>query len=204
MGTTAVTEVIVASGNAGKVREIGEILADQPYALSSLRDHWSPVPDIPETGATFEENARLKASWVYAQKQVWAMADDSGLEVDALNGEPGVLSARYAGDGATDAQNLQKLLDALHGVEEPQRTARFRCVVALMIGADETVIAEGRCEGYIVEQPRGDGGFGYDPVFVPEGFTHTFAELDQDTKNAISHRGKALRALRGKLVHRDT
>ncbi len=196
-------EIIVASGNRGKLREITELLSDMPLTLSGLRDHWDPPPDIPETGATFEENARLKAKWVHERTGVWALADDSGLEVDALRGAPGVYSARYAGEGAGDEANLRKLLKEMEGVPEQSRTARFRCVVVLMAAADLAYVAQGVCNGRIVGEPCGSNGFGYDPVFVPDGFRRTFAQLDEGVKNAISHRGKALVNLRKELVRLD-
>ncbi|MBD3241432.1 MAG: RdgB/HAM1 family non-canonical purine NTP pyrophosphatase [Chitinivibrionales bacterium] len=195
--------VIVATGNLGKLREIGEILSDMPLVITSLRDHWDPLPQIPETGSTFEENARLKAAWVHERAGEWSLADDSGLEVDALDGAPGVYSARYAGEGAGDEANLRKLLEQMDTVSEEQRTARFRCVVVLMTAPDRVYVAQGVCNGRIVREPLGAKGFGYDPVFVPDGFSHTFAQLDQGVKNAISHRGKALMNLRKELVRLD-
>lgn len=196
-------EVIVATGNRGKLREILEILSDMPLNLTGLRDHWNPPPDIPETGSTFEENARLKAAWVHERTGLWSLADDSGLEVDALQGAPGVYSARYAGEGAGDEANLRKLLQQMDGVPDERRTARFRCVVVLMSGPDRVYVAQGVCDGRIVREPAGTNGFGYDPVFVPDGFRRTFAQLDEGVKNAISHRGKALVNLRKELVRLD-
>jgi len=192
--------VIVASANKGKLREIAQLLAGFPFDAIPLAQRMQPVPAIPETGATFEENARMKAAWVFERTGEWALADDSGLEVDALDGAPGVHSARYAGDGAGDAANLRKLLAALAAVPAEQRAARFRCVIALMTGPGAVLVASGVCNGRIIDTPRGSAGFGYDPVFVPDGFTHTFAELDEGVKNAISHRGKALLNLRKELV----
>jgi len=194
--------VIAATSNAGKLREIREILADLPFEVTSLRDHWDPVPSIPETGLTFEENARQKVTWVYERKGLWTLADDSGLEVDALGSAPGVLSARYAGEGADDEANVRKLLGQLAGVGAGERTARFRCAMVLIVGDSDRIITEGVCQGRILEEPAGTGGFGYDPVFVPEGFSHTFAELEDGVKNAVSHRAKALRKLRRELVNR--
>lgn len=193
------TEIIIATSNQGKVREILEICADLPIVLTSLSDHWKEVPEIPETGETFLDNARIKAEWVRERRSTWVLADDSGLEVDALEGRPGVLSSRYAGQHADDRENVVKLLSALGGVPAEKRTARFRCVMVLLGPAGETVTAEGVCEGRIGFEPRGEGGFGYDPVFIPEGFAETFAELDAGMKNRISHRGLALQTLRGRL-----
>lgn len=190
--------IIVATGNAGKLREIRELLAGLPLDLSSLADHWNPVPQIPETSATFLGNALIKAEWVFNRKQgaVWALADDSGLEVDALHGAPGVTSARFAGERADTMANNKKLLALLDGVRPELRTARFRCVVVLKTASDAYYKAEGVCEGRIIEKPCGSGGFGYDPLFVPEGHACTFAELPAEEKHAISHRGKAFELVR--------
>jgi XTP/dITP diphosphohydrolase len=190
--------VVIATTNLGKVKEILSLLLDFPFVLSSLRDHFDPVPSIPENGDTFEENARIKADWVYSQLGQWTIADDSGLEVDFLKGAPGVHSARYAGLHATDAENNKKLLAALDGVPEGQRSARFRCTIAFK--TDETIlVAHGKCEGRIGLAPAGDTGFGYDPLFIPFGFHRTFSELDLHVKNAISHRCKALLNLRKEI-----
>ncbi|MBN1131001.1 MAG: RdgB/HAM1 family non-canonical purine NTP pyrophosphatase [Chitinispirillaceae bacterium] len=188
--------IIVATGNQGKLGEIREILHGLPFSLTSLADHWDPVPVIPETGDTFLENARQKAAWVFERMGTWTLADDSGLEVDVLGGAPGVKSARYAGLDGNSAKNNRKLLRELDGVDFPLRTARFKCLVVLMTAADAYYSAEGVCEGRIIHIPRGNGGFGYDPLFVPEGFDRTFAEIGPLEKNAISHRGKALERLR--------
>lgn len=180
----------------GKLREIREICRGLPFEFSSLKDHFDPVPSIPEDGATFLENARQKAEWVYSRTKIWALADDSGLEVDFLNGQPGVHSARYAGEHASDAQRIDKLLAACEECHEGLRTARFRCAVVLACGDNDEIIGEGTCEGRIGFAPRGSDGFGYDPLFFPDGFDRTFAELAAEEKNVISHRGKALAALR--------
>jgi XTP/dITP diphosphohydrolase len=193
-------DIIVATGNPGKLREFTEMLADFPIRLTSLRDHFNPLPAIPEAGATFEENSRIKAEWVFQQTGAWVMADDSGLEVDALGGMPGVRSARFAGDAATDQANVAKLLDSLKNVPHGQRGARFRCVITLITGKNRRQIASGICEGHIGFEPQGENGFGYDPVFIPVGFSSTFSQLDQSIKNMISHRGKALLNLRKELV----
>jgi XTP/dITP diphosphohydrolase len=192
-------QIIVATGNAGKLREIREILNDLPLQITSLADYWEPVPDIPESGDTFLENALQKAAWVFGRKGVWTLADDSGIEVDALSDEPGVKSARYAGKGAGAAANNSKLLSALEGIAPERRTARFRCVVVLMTAADSYFTAQGVCEGRIIGAPRGGRGFGYDPLFIPAGFDRTFAELEAAEKNPISHRGRALEELRRHL-----
>ena len=189
-------QVIVATGNRGKLREIGEICRGLPFEFLALKDRFDPVPVIPEDGRTFLENARQKAQWVYSRTKVWSLADDSGLEVDFLGGMPGVQSARYAGNGASDAQRISKLLAACAQCPAEKRTARFRCVVVFIRGDGDEIIGEGTCEGRIGYEPKGSDGFGYDPVFYPSGYDRTFAELAAQEKNAISHRGKALRALR--------
>jgi XTP/dITP diphosphohydrolase len=187
-------KIFIASKNQGKVKEIKSILSGFNIEFFSLID--SPnIPDIEETGTTFEENAFIKAKAVYDKVQIPVLADDSGLEVDYLGGVPGVYSARYAGKNATDAQNCKKLLVELDGVESKNRTARFKCILVLYDGVSKRFF-EGACEGNIITSPRGTGGFGYDPLFVPEGYEKTFAELDLSTKNKISHRGKALASLK--------
>jgi XTP/dITP diphosphohydrolase len=192
--------IILATGNTGKVREFSELLSDFPLRLTSLRDHFNPLPEIPETGSTFEENSRIKAAWVFDRTGEFALADDSGLEVDFLNGEPGVRSARYAGERATDAANLEKLITALRDAGPSQRTARFRCVITLITARNRMRTAAGVCEGHIGFEAQGVNGFGYDPVFIPHGFSSTFAQLDPGIKNLISHRGKALLNLRKEFV----
>lgn len=192
-------EIILATGNKGKLREFREILNTYDVALSSLADHWDPVPVIPETGMTFQENARLKAQWVYDRKKKWVMADDSGLEVDALGGRPGVRSARFAGDNADSAANNRLLLELLADVPPERRTARFKCALVLVTAAESYFTAVGVCEGTIASAPRGKEGFGYDPLFVPVGYTQTFAELGAVEKHAISHRGRAIEKVRDYL-----
>jgi XTP/dITP diphosphohydrolase len=192
-------EIIVATGNRGQLEEIKTLLGDMPVALTSLRDYWDPVVAIPEDGETFQENAFGKARWVFSRTGRPSLADDSGLEVDFLNGQPGVRSARFAGEGANDKKNLEKLLMLLQGCPQEMRQARFRCVLALIVSEKETIFAEGTCEGVIADGPAGNNGFGYDPVFVPEGFDRSFAQLDSRVKNRISHRGKALFELKKKL-----
>ena len=188
-------DLIIATRNPGKVREIGEVLAGLEVRLLSLAD-LPGAPDVQETGATFEENARAKALAVARWSGKMALADDSGLEVEALGGEPGVLSNRYAGEGAGDADRIAKVLRLMEEVPDERRTARFRCAAALASPDGRMSVVEGVVEGRITRAPRGAGGFGYDPVFVPEGHRRTMAELTPDEKNRISHRGRALRALR--------
>jgi XTP/dITP diphosphohydrolase len=196
-------KIIVATKNAGKLKEIKEFLSDSGIDLLSLAD-FPEMQDIPETGGTFEENAWIKAKTVYDRVQVCTpvciLADDSGLEVDYLNGRPGVHSARYAGEHATDSDNRQKLLRELKHVAPHNRDARFVCVIVLYDGTRKHVF-KGVCEGMIADAPRGENGFGYDPLFIPEGSAQTFAELDSETKNKISHRGKALAELKEYLQH---
>jgi XTP/dITP diphosphohydrolase len=190
---------VLATANPDKAREIREILGGSIRLLSRPAD----VPDVEETGATLEDNARLKAAALSEATGSAAIADDTGLEVDALGGAPGVHSARYAGDGASYADNVAKLLEALTAVQGAEaRRARFRTVaVAVWPGGGE-VVAEGSVEGRIAEAPRGGNGFGYDPVFVADGTGGaTLAELDAARKHAVSHRGRAFRALAAGLGH---
>jgi XTP/dITP diphosphohydrolase len=192
-----VPRLLLATANPGKLRELRAILAGVPVELVGLDDAGlGPPPAVAETGLTFRENALLKARAYAGWAGLAAVADDSGLEVDALGGAPGVRSARYAGQGAGDRDNLDKLLRALAGVPPERRTARFRCAAVLVDPALGTWEAEAAWEGHLLEQPRGSGGFGYDPIFVPLGWDRTSAEVDAATKDAASHRGRAFRALR--------
>ncbi|MDR3013588.1 MAG: RdgB/HAM1 family non-canonical purine NTP pyrophosphatase [Chitinispirillales bacterium] len=194
-------EIIIATGNLGKVVEFREMLSGLNIALTSLADHFNPLPNIVEDGSTFYENAKIKADWVYEHTGgIWSLADDSGLEVDALNGAPGVISAVYSGDGATAASNNEKLLNELRGVPDDKRTARFKCVLVLKTGADTYLTAEGTCEGRIINETVGDKGFGYDPLFIPDSFTQTFAQISSEDKNRISHRGVAIKKLYTELM----
>ena len=197
-GTAASPErVILASANPKKVVELREILGD----LFELVPRPEDVPEVVEDAETFVGNARLKASALLAATGLAALADDSGLEVDALGGEPGVHSARYAGEAATDTDNVTRLLAEL--ADHPdleERRARFRCVIVLQRPDGTEVVAEGSVDGHIAAAPRGEGGFGYDPVFVPDaGGGRTFAEMGQIAKHAISHRGHALADLQAQL-----
>jgi XTP/dITP diphosphohydrolase len=189
--------LLLASANPGKLRELRAILRGLPVALVGLADTGAgEPPEVAETGATFLDNALEKARAYAAWSGLAAVADDSGLEVDALGGAPGVRSARYAGEGAGDRANLDKLLAELAGVPPERRTARFRCAAVLVDRDLGEWHAEGTWEGRLLEGPRGTGGFGYDPVFVPDGWDRTSAEVDPATKDAASHRGRAFRALR--------
>jgi XTP/dITP diphosphohydrolase len=194
-----VTSVVLASGNAGKLRELEALLAPLGFTVTPQSAFAIETP--PETGTTFVENALLKARYAARLTGRPALADDSGIELDALQGRPGVYSARYAGEGASDADNLQKMLLELSGVPPAKRTGRYQCVIVLVTDANDSapVIAQGTWEGQITTEPRGSGGFGYDPIFLPAGFDRTAAELSPAEKNAISHRGRALRALVVKL-----
>jgi len=184
-------ELLIATNNAGKLREYAELLSDLAIELRGLSDFGIDV-DVEETGETFEQNAALKASTYAALAGVPILADDSGLCIDHLSGAPGVRSARYAGVHATDADRISKVLSELNGVHDADRTARFICVIALA-DADGKIVASanGSCEGKITGGPRGASGFGYDPIFLPDGFDKTFGELDAQTKNQISHRANA-------------
>ena len=185
-------KLVLATRNEGKVREIGELLKDQNgVELLSLRNY-PDAPDVVEDGKTYEENAIKKASILAEYTGHLTIADDSGLAVDALDGAPGVHSARYAGENASDEDRIVKLLDALRDVPDDRRSGRFVCAVAIAEPLDQAQIVRGVCEGRIIRTPRGTAGFGYDPIFVPMGYDKTFAELGDEIKNQISHRAKAL------------
>ena len=192
-------QIAVASHNAHKLREIARICKDWPVAWLTVENHEGPWPEVEETGSTYLENARLKAEAGAAALGLPALADDSGIEVDALGGRPGPRSARFAGEDATDERNLQELTRALKGVPGSGRTARYRCLAVLAFPDGEEVSAEGICEGILLTKPRGSRGFGYDPIFVPAGWEETMAELTDEEKDRISHRGRALRGLRDVL-----
>jgi XTP/dITP diphosphohydrolase len=189
--------LLLASANQGKLRELRGILDGLPVELVGLTEAGlGAPPEVEETGDTFLANALLKGRAYTAWSGLAAVADDSGLEVDTLGGAPGVRSARYAGQGAGDQDNLDKLLAALDGVPPERRTARFRCAAVLVDPGVGEWHAEAAWEGRVLEAPRGSGGFGYDPVFLPDGWDRTSAQVDQATKDAASHRGRAFRALR--------
>jgi XTP/dITP diphosphohydrolase len=187
--------IVLASNNPGKVREIGQLLADQDVEV--LPQSEFAIPEAEETGLTFVENAILKARHAAQLSSLPAIADDSGIEVDALNGAPGIYSARFAGKGASDEDNLQKLLEELKDVPEEKRSARFQCLMVYLRHADDPtpLICQGTWEGRILFQPRGSGGFGYDPVFYVPTHDCASAELTPEEKNRLSHRGQALRKL---------
>lgn len=187
--------IVLASGNKGKLAELKELLAPFHVEIRSLAEFSGVVPE--ETGTTFVANALIKARFAAKVAGMPAIADDSGLEVDALNGAPGVFSARYAAPDATDDANNAKLVEALQSVPDAKRSARFRCVLAYVRGADDRypLVAEGVWEGSILRQSRGSHGFGYDPLFLPLGGERTSAELSRAEKNQMSHRAQSLRAL---------
>jgi XTP/dITP diphosphohydrolase len=187
--------VVLASGNAGKVREFNQLLAD--HHIEVLPQSSFGVPEASETGLTFVENALIKARNASLHTGLPAVADDSGIEVDALNGAPGIYSARYAGPGATDEANLRKLLAAMETVPEADRGARFQCVIVYLRHAEDPtpLVCQGTWEGSILRAPRGDNGFGYDPVFLVPAEGRSSAELPAELKNRLSHRGQALRSL---------
>jgi XTP/dITP diphosphohydrolase len=184
--------VALATRNPGKVREIREICADWPVQWAG---EGTQLPDVEETGQTYLENAVAKARAAARAFGTAALADDSGIEVDALGGAPGVRSARFAGEGAGDQDNLALLIERILPVDAGNRTARYRCVAVCAFPDGGEMWAEGVCEGTLLTEPRGSGGFGYDPIFVPQGESRTMAELPPEEKNAISHRGRAFRAL---------
>lgn len=192
--------LLLGTRNPGKVKEITSILEDSGWSFCSLNDfHDAGLAE--ENGVTYSENAIAKARFYAAATGLWALADDSGLEVDALGGAPGVFSARYAGENRSDAERRELLLSEIAKVTDRERRARFVSVVAIA-SAEGTVlnVAEGICEGVINFAPRGEGGFGYDPLFVPDGYDQTFAELPEDVKNRISHRARALMKTRDFLA----
>lgn len=192
--------VVVATQNRGKIAEIRAALAFPGWEFVTAGDLGLSHPDVVEDGGTFADNAMLKAAAYHAALGMPSLADDSGLVVDALGGEPGVHSARYAGEDASDSQNNEKLLRALADVPDEARTARFMCAMVYVDERGMPTLAMGACEGRVLREPRGAGGFGYDPLFEPAAADgRTMAELDAAEKNAISHRGNALRALRQTL-----
>ena len=196
--------IAIASRNPHKLRELARICRDWPVEWLTVENHPGPWPDVEEPHDTYLANALEKARAVSRALGVPAVADDSGIEVDGLDGAPGPRSARYAGEGATDEENLERLLVAVARFLPEHRTARYRCVAAIAWPDGRELHAEGVCEGRLEGPPRGEGGFGYDPAFVPqdqtEGRTRTMAELSDEEKDRISHRGEAFRALAGLLA----
>ena len=186
-------QIVLATRNAGKTKEIIDLLEDYPVRIKNLND-FGPIPPIEEDGATFDENAYKKASLTARYLGLPALADDSGLTVAALNGAPGVYSARYGGENATDMDRCQKLLAEM--LDHEDRRAAFECVLSLAVPTGPALTYEGRCEGLIARSPSGENGFGYDPIFFYPPLGKTFAQLTMAEKSHVSHRGKALRELR--------
>lgn len=200
MSTPRSMTIVLATKNPGKMAELRTLFGDLPVELLTIGEVLPSFVPPPEDGSTFAANALIKARAVAEATQLVAIADDSGLEVDALAGRPGVRSARFAHDNATDAENNAALLTALSEVDDAGRTARFRCVMALVDpfkSLDEPIYSEGRCEGSIARSAQGESGFGYDPLFLVTGLGRTYAELSEGDKNRISHRGKAAAELVG-------
>lgn len=195
------TELIFATGNADKMREIRAIMADMDVEIRSMKEAGIFV-DIVEDGRTFEENALIKARAVAAHTDAIVLADDSGLEIDYLNGEPGIYSARYLGEDTSYTVKNQALLDRLSGVEKEKRTARFVCAVAAVLPDGTELVTRQTMEGYIGAAPEGENGFGYDPIFYLEEYGCSSAALSPEQKNTISHRGKALRAIKELLLEK--
>ncbi len=193
--------VAIATRNDGKVREIRHICSDWPVEWITFPP--ASWPEVEETGSTYLENALLKARTMAATFDVAALSDDSGLEVDALGGRPGPRSARFAGEHASDEENLRLLIDRIRPASPAQRTARYRCVAACGWPDGRVTWAEGTCEGRLVTEPRGTGGFGYDPIFVPKGEGRTMAQLPAGEKNVISHRARAFRSLGERLAKEE-
>lgn len=197
----AADTVVLATRNAAKLRELARILGAEDSGGAQIRlvglDEFPGAPDVPETGATFEENALLKARSIASHTGLPAVADDSGLCVDALSGMPGVLSARWAGQHGADRANLELVLAQVADVPDTRLGAQFVCAAALVVPTASTRewVVTGRVEGRLIRSPRGSGGFGYDPIFLPDGFDQTTAEMTAEAKDAISHRGRAFRAL---------
>ena len=194
--------IVAATKNKNKIREIGEII--RPFGMELISRDQAGVPDIEieETGTTFEENSLIKAEEIMKLCGKPTIADDSGLEVDCIDKAPGVYSSRFAGRDGDDEANNRKLIEMVSEFPPEERTARFVSVITMVFPDGEKLIARGTVEGHVVTEERGDGGFGYDPLFVPEGYTRTFGEFGADEKNAISHRGNALRKLKQLLDER--
>lgn len=195
------TKIIFATGNQDKMREIREIMADMDVEIQSMKEAGIQV-DIVEDGETFEDNARIKAQAIADYTDAIVLADDSGLEIDYLNKEPGVYSARYMGEDTSYTIKNQALLDRLQGVPKEKRTARFVCAIAAVLPDKEVLVTRQTMEGYIGNEPEGENGFGYDPIFYLDEFGCSSAALTREQKNAISHRGKALRAMRDLLLEK--
>ncbi|MCK8827860.1 XTP/dITP diphosphatase [Natroniella acetigena] len=192
-------KVFLATGNKNKVKEMKQILADTEIEISSQADIGT-FPEVVEDATTFTGNALKKAREFGQHTKLPAIADDSGLVVEALDGQPGVYSARFAGEDATDEENNQKLLDSLKGVPMEKRTAYFSCAMAFVTPEGEEKVVQGKCEGRIALEPKGEGGFGYDPLFIVDDYEQTFAQMGSEVKNQISHRANALEKIKNFLV----
>ena len=189
-------QLVLATRNAKKLAELDRLLAGAGLDVEILgSDAFSELPEIEETGSTFAENSLIKARAVSTHTGLIAIADDSGLCVDALDGQPGIYSARWAGQGATDESNLDLVLEQIRDIEPARRTAHFACAAALVLPSGEEYVVQGQVNGVLLTQRRGVGGFGYDPIFLPDGFDATTAEMTPEQKDAISHRGQAMRSL---------
>ena len=191
------TTMVIATRNAGKAAEIRDLLCGFPVEIKSLAD-FGPIPQAEETGATFEENAYLKASLTARVLGMTALADDSGLVIEAMGGDPGVRSARFAGPAATDSERCRKILQEMRGVTD--RRAAFECVISIAVPTGAALTYAGRCEGRISDEPKGRNGFGYDPIFYYPPLCKTFAQLTRKEKSRVSHRGKALEELKSEFA----
>ena len=196
-------KLVLATRNQGKITEFRRILdALAPGAIELIGvDQFPDLVDVEETGSTFEENSLLKARYTSHATGLPAIADDSGLCVDALNGDPGIFSARWAGEHGNDRANLEKVLDQLKDIPDDKRTAHFMCVASLVLPDGRHQVAEGRFDGHILHAPVGDNGFGYDPIFQPVGLSISSAQLSAEEKDVLSHRGKSLRSLAPHVIH---
>ncbi|SFD58872.1 XTP/dITP diphosphohydrolase [Lentibacillus persicus] len=192
-------ELVIATKNKGKAKEFKSFFAEYGINAISLLELNEEIDDIEETGSTFEENAALKAEQISRLLQKPVLADDSGLVIDALDGRPGIYSARYAGEPKNDQANIEKVLHELKDTTE--RSARFVCILAVAVPGEDTLFKKGYCEGKIATAQAGENGFGYDPVFIPDGYTQTMAELSAEEKNKISHRRNAIKALEDWVKH---
>lgn len=192
-------KIIIATKNKGKVKEFKTFFAPHEIEVVSLLDLDEEVPDIEETGESFVENAALKAEEISSRFQQPVLADDSGLIIDGLEGRPGIYSARYAGEPTNDQANIDKVLKEMKEIPIEDRSARFVCVLAIARPGEETIFVTGYCEGQIKTEQDGENGFGYDPIFVPEGYTETMAELEPAEKNQISHRKQAMKQLENRI-----
>lgn len=201
-GVIKIMNIVLATRNKKKAEELSRIVKGMPVTIYTLND-FPDCPEIIEDGRTFEENAIKKAMAVSRYTNMPALADDSGLEVDALNGAPGVISARYSGEDADDRKNYEKLLYEMHSIPDEKRGGRFVCVIALAYPDGKIEKFSGCCEGRIGREPKGSHGFGYDPVFYPSGYDKTFAEMGDDEKDSLSHRGMALEKLHKFLIENN-